>query len=124
MTKPETVTPDPGHPEPSEAVLRAKYLDYCSARVAEVLLRLSPDEIYLLAQDAARDGGRGDADSLSYDEMVRLATDRLSARLVLPPFKEWVEAYRSDPSRIEMDLLGLWRSELGEGSESGGASGS
>ena len=119
MTKRETVTPDPGHPEPTEVVLRAKYLDYCSARVAEVLLRLSPDDIYILAQEAARDGGRDDTDPLSYGEMVHLATDRLAARLVLPPFGEWVEAYRSDPSRIEMDLLGLWRSELGEGSASG-----
>jgi hypothetical protein len=115
VTKPETVTPDPGHNGLSEAVLRAKYLDYCSARVADVLLGLSPDEMYLLAQDAARDAGRGDVDPLSYDEMVRLATQRLSDRLVLPPFEEWVEAYRANPSAIERELLGLWRSGLEEG---------
>ena len=53
------------HPDPParedgtepEEVLRAKYLDYCSAQVAEILLLLSPDEMYVLAQDAAQDSG-------------------------------------------------------------------
>jgi hypothetical protein len=38
-----------------ERVLRAKYFDWCSARVADRFLRLSPDEIYELAQQASRD---------------------------------------------------------------------
>ncbi|MGQ0562434.1 MAG: hypothetical protein ACT443_11230 [Gemmatimonadota bacterium] len=33
-------------------MLRAKYLDWCSARIAERFLALSPDEIYLLAERA------------------------------------------------------------------------
>lgn len=36
-------------PAGEERVLRAKYLDWCSARVADHFLRLSPDEIYELA---------------------------------------------------------------------------
>jgi hypothetical protein len=36
------------------AILRAKYLDYCSAQLADLLLYLSPDEIYLVAEKAAR----------------------------------------------------------------------
>jgi hypothetical protein len=118
VPKPESAAPDAGRPEPSEAILKAKYLDYCSARVAEVLLRLSPDETYLLAQDAARDAGRADADPLSYDEMMRLATERLSSRLALPSFSEWAQAYREDPAAIERELIGLWRSELEKGSDS------
>lgn len=35
-----------------DAVLRAKYLDWCSARIAERFLALSPDEIYQLAEQA------------------------------------------------------------------------
>ncbi len=46
-----------------EKVLRAKYLDYCSAQVADILLLLSPDEMYVLAQDAARlEATHGDLD--------------------------------------------------------------
>jgi hypothetical protein len=37
-----------------ERVLRAKYLDWCSARIAERFLKLSPDEIYQLAERASR----------------------------------------------------------------------
>jgi hypothetical protein len=38
-------------------VLEAKYLDWCSARLADRFLRLSPDEIYALAEE----GSPGDA---------------------------------------------------------------
>lgn len=34
------------------AILRAKYLDWCSSRIAERFLALSPDEIYQLAERA------------------------------------------------------------------------
>lgn len=97
-----------GSQEPQE-VLRAKYLDYCSAQVADLLLYLSPDEIYLLAQRAHREkGGQGD---LSYVEMVQLATDWLSKKVALPPFEVWLEDYRAHPEQYEEYLLGLWESE-------------
>jgi hypothetical protein len=35
-----------------DAILRAKYLDWCSARIADRFLALSPDEIYQLAERA------------------------------------------------------------------------
>jgi hypothetical protein len=35
-------------------VLRAKYLDWCSARIAERFVALSPDETYQLAERASR----------------------------------------------------------------------
>ena len=35
-----------------DTILRAKYLDWCSARIAERFLALTPDEIYQLAERA------------------------------------------------------------------------
>lgn len=107
---------DQAHPrddgkEP-EATLRAKYLDYCSAQVADILLLLSADEMYVLAHDAARETGGSRELSLSYEEIVQLATERVSRKLALPPFEEWVEEYLIDPERFEQQMLGLWVSEL------------
>lgn len=96
----------------SEEILRAKYLDYCSARVAEVLLELSPDEMYVLAHDAAR--GSSDPPPRTYEEIVRLSTDRVSSKLNLPPFEIWVEQYLEDPSHFDSELMGLWELEPGE----------
>ena len=63
----------------ADSVLRAKYLDYCSARIAEHLLSLSPDEIYLLAEEArGAEESRGEP---LYEHMVRLATARISPPL-------------------------------------------
>ena len=97
-----------GSEEPLE-VLRAKYLDYCSAQVADLLLYLSPDEIYLLAQRAYREeGGEGD---LTYVEMVRNATDWLSRKVSLPPFDIWLEDYQAHPESYDEYFMGLWESE-------------
>ena len=69
-----------GSEEPLQ-VLRAKYHDYCSAQVADLLVLMSPDEIYLLAHRAYREeGGEGD---ISYVEMMRVATDWLGRRIAL-----------------------------------------
>ncbi len=98
-----------GSDEPLE-VLRAKYLDYCSAQVADLLLYLSPDEIYLLAQRAHREeGAQGE---LSYIQMVRIATDWLSQKVALPPFDVWVADYREHPDRYQEYFMGLWESEV------------
>lgn len=98
-----------GPEEPLE-VLQAKYLDYCSAQVADLLLYLSPDEIYLLAQRAHREeAGQGE---LTYVEMVRIATDWLSRKVALPPFEVWLADYREHPDRYEEYFMGLWESEV------------
>ena len=91
-------------------VLRAKYLDYCSAQVADLLLFLSPDEIYLLAQRTAQE--RGDLGEVSYMRMVQVATGWLSEKIALPPFEVWVQDYLAHPERYEEYFLGLWESEL------------
>lgn len=98
--------PGEGYPED---MLKEKYLDYCSARVAEVLLSLSPDEMYVLAESAA--GGPIESGSLSYDQMVRLATARISESASLPRFAEWSEDYRSDPAPFDALIIGLWESD-------------
>lgn len=94
----------------SEEVLRAKYLDYCSAQVADILLLLSPDEMFVLAQDAAREAGL--AGDLSYDQIVDLATGRVSRKLALPAFEVWVREYQADPDRYDEHLMGFWESDL------------
>ena len=99
---------DTGSDEPLE-ILRAKDFDYCSAQVADLLLYLSPDEIYLLAQRAYREGG-GEGD-LTYVEMVRIATNWLSRRVALPPFDIWLVDYRANPDSYEEYFMGLWETE-------------
>jgi len=91
-------------------VLRAKYLDYCSAQVADLLLFLTPDDIYVLAQRAA--GERGDSGELSYNRMVQVATEWLARKIRLPPFDIWVTDYLAHPDRYEEYFMGLWESEL------------
>lgn len=92
------------------AILEAKYHDYCSAQLADLLLYLSADEIYLLAEKAARDeGAEGD---LSYARMVRFATSWLSGKVNLPPFDVWLQDYRAHPRDYEEYFMGLWESEL------------
>ena len=104
--------PREGDGELAKRVLRAKYLDYCSSQVAEHLLRLSPDEIYVLAQEALRACGR--ESEPSYEQMVRLATEGVSQRLTLPLFEQWADEYERDPARYDDQLIGLWESELDE----------
>ena len=101
-------TVERGPEEPLE-VLRAKYLDYCSAQVADLLLYLTPDEIYLLAQRAYRE--EREEGELSYVEMVQSATDWLSRKVALPPFEIWLEDYHAHPESYEEYFIGLWQSE-------------
>jgi len=93
---------------PSDAILRAKYLDYCSARVTDALLRLSPDEMYLLAQGVEGEASPEGQPLHPYSEIVRRATGRISMKLALPEFADWVAEYLKDPERFESELLGLW----------------
>lgn len=102
----------PVDPE-DESVLRAKYLDFCSARLSEVFLSLSEDRIYDLVEEAARQGELNVAE-LAFDEMVRLATEKLRRSVPLPDYETWVREYREDPERYEPYLMGLWREQTGE----------
>lgn len=119
-----------------ERVLRAKYLDWCSAKVADRFLELTPEEIYDLAHrpssGVAVEGGvigaavarretpaassfpgSGEGEpGLMYRALVARVTEVLAARLGLPPFEEWVTLYRAAPDRYEAELLGLWRERV------------
>jgi hypothetical protein len=104
--------PDDGSAESIDPVLRAKYLDFCSAKVAEVLLALSPDEMFLLAQQAARASGASvPGTAPGYDEIVRLATEWLTRRLDLPTLERFAEAYAQDPAAFDREMLGFWQSD-------------
>lgn len=102
--------------EPPE-VLRAKYHDYCSAQLADLLLFLTPDDIFLLAQKAARD--EEERPAATYAEMVDVATAWLSRKVALPPFDVWVEDYLAHPRLYEEYFMGLWESDVAHGSDKG-----
>ena len=105
-------TPPHGQDTEADSVLQAKYLEYCSAQVAEHLLLLSPDEIYLLAEEAHRlERGEGEP---TYEHMVHLATAGVARRLALPHFDAWAEDYARNPAQYEAQFLGLWESDLRE----------
>lgn len=91
-------------------VLRAKYHDYCSAQLADLLLFLSPDEIYLLAETATRETGV--PHDSSYEEMVAHATRWLARKMTLPPFEVWLEDYREHPRDYEEYFMGLWELDM------------
>jgi len=46
-----------------DRILRAKYLDWCSAQVADRFLKLTPDEIYQLAHQARPGEGAAEVES-------------------------------------------------------------
>ena len=108
------------------SVLRSKYHDWCSARVADRFVELTPEEIYELAHARAGGGGEGrmrgvpgasaseDADAFSldeagYTELVRRVTEVLATTMELPSFDDWAEGYRRDPARYDGEMLGFWR---------------
>ncbi len=99
-----------------DRVLRAKYDDYCSGRVADVLLSLSPEEVYALAEAEARRTNK--IAPSSHDEAVRLATRKIRNRLKLPRFQDWAKEYKREPHRFDPHLMGLWKSET-DGTEPG-----
>jgi hypothetical protein len=99
-----------------ERTLRAKYLDWCSARVAERFLDLSPEEIWALSRPAEEEG---EAVSMpapgeeSYRVLVQRATEALLAEMSLPPFEEWRREYAASPGRFDAEMLGFWRDVSG-----------
>lgn len=101
-------------------MLRAKYLDWCSAQVADHFLALSPDEIFELAEHATRAepievdsvhavAREETSDLSSYRAVVERVTEVLTSQLDLPTFDEWLELYRNNREAVEARLLGFWR---------------
>ena len=110
--------------EARERTLRAKYMDWCSARLAERFLDLSPEEIYALARPEEGRGeeieSAGDPTRLpsptdeSYRSLVQRVTGALLARSSLPTFEQWAAAYGESPERFDAELLGFWKEVVEE----------
>ncbi len=123
-------------PDNSERILRAKYLDWCSARVADSFLALTPDEIYQLAEQATHgpaapdpqaslspffsnseqgtwrntaDTGTATRDAEPFRAVVAKVTLVLAERIGLPTFEQWSAAYQESPEEFDDELLGFWR---------------
>lgn len=126
--------------EAGDRTLRAKYLDWCSARIAERFLDLSPDEIYELAHPgagvAAESGRRGASaaeagptalpppEDESYRSLVERVTESLLGRMALPTFEQWAEAYAESPARFDAEMLGFWKDVAPDVAPEGEAEGS
>jgi len=93
-----------------DPILRAKYLDYCSARISEVFLTLTDEHTYQLMEEAAREAALP-AGTLSFQAMMQLVTRKLRTSVPLPDLETWIEEYTEDPDRYDPFLLGLWESE-------------
>ena len=89
-------------------VLRDKYLDFCSAQIAEIFLSLSDERIYELVEEAAREANLSPG-SLGFDAMVKIVTAKLRESVPLPDLETWIEDYTANPDHYEHLLLGLWR---------------
>ena len=96
-----------------ERTLKAKYLDWCSARITERFLALEPEEIYAKARPA-ENAEAGRSTSESYRVLVQRVTEQLLSRMSLPGFEDWSRSYAADPSRYDAELLGFWEGEGGE----------
>ncbi len=106
--------------------MRAKYLDWCSARLAERFLDLTPEEIYERARPGSLDAGPGPPNGVpavlpsptneTYRDLVQRVTDSLLEESALPTFEQWADAYRHSPRRFDAELLGFWK-ELVEEAE-------
>ncbi len=103
---------------PFDPVLRAKYIDFCSAQLTEVFLSLSDEKVYDMVEEAARAADLHPG-ALGFKAMVRLVTQTLRESVPLPDFGSWSEEYRADPERFDVAMLGLWE-ELLEEPEGGG----
>ncbi|NLG61747.1 MAG: hypothetical protein GX539_05835 [Candidatus Cloacimonetes bacterium] len=91
-----------------EEVLRAKYLDWCSARVADRLFRLPPEQIYELTSAL----GTGMEPGADFRAIIGRLTEELRRELELPDFAAWRDRYERDPRPYEADMIGFWRELL------------
>lgn len=122
--------------ETGDRTLRAKFLDWCSARLAERFLDLSPEEIYELSRPASagqvEEGGAGRVATLppptaeSYRVLVQRVTESLLSQTPLPTYEQWAAAYTEAPERFDGELLGFWKEiveEAGDDADADRASG-
>jgi hypothetical protein len=103
--------------------LRIKYLDWCSAKIAEHIFALDPEGFWLLAQragEASRVPAAVTAPGWGGDEIVETlvgtgeAADRLRELILavhrelnLPGPDEWSALYAANPEPYEREMLGF-----------------
>lgn len=116
--KGESPGPHGSESDPDEEVLRAKYLDYCSARICDVFMGLDAEQVFELARTAEEKAGAAQG-SLSFREIASVLVDQLQEDIALPGFDQWAAEYRKDPEAYDPYLLGLWRSYLESHARSG-----
>lgn len=86
--------------QPADTKARARYLDFCAARISEVFLSLSDERTYQMMEEAALEAGL-EIGSLGFSEMMDLVTQRLRRNVPLPEFEDWVQEYRESPERFD-----------------------
>ncbi|HEX2190791.1 MAG TPA: hypothetical protein VHG51_17920 [Longimicrobiaceae bacterium] len=103
-------------PEIEANDLRTRYTDWCSARIAEHLLALSPEEVFLLSErgvpsDAAPtpNPASGSFSLPSRYSRAERSIQAAHAELGLPTFEDWKAEYARDPARFDADILGFRR---------------
>lgn len=95
----------------TEEILRAKYLDYCSARVCDVFLELDEERVFQLARAAEERAGVTQG-ALSFRELASLLVEQL-VDIALPDFEAWAADYQKNPEEYDAHLLGLWKTAVG-----------
>jgi hypothetical protein len=84
--------------------IKARYLDYCAARISEVFLSLSEERTYQLMEEAAREAGL-EIGSLGFPEMMDLVTQRMRRSVPLPEFDTWLREYNESPETFDPMFL-------------------
>jgi hypothetical protein len=94
--------------------LQARYFDWCSARIAERLVQLSPEEIWHRAAvlSEARelfvweDEQRGTAFPPGNAFFsARILAHIFAQELDLPRFEDWATEYRANPERFDQEIV-------------------
>ena len=93
----------------TDEVLRAKYIDYCSARVCDLFMEIEEERVYELARAVERKTG-AEHGALNFKDLAGLLVDQLLVDMSLPDFDAWVEDYQRNPEQYDPYLLGLWKS--------------
>ncbi|NIR44568.1 MAG: hypothetical protein GWN99_09765 [Gemmatimonadetes bacterium] len=95
----------------SEEILRAKYYDYCSARVCDVFMELDEARVFELARAAEERAGVSPG-ALNFRDLASLLVEQLLGDMSLPDFDSWAEDYKQNPEQYDPYLLGLWKSSV------------
>ena len=98
--------------DPADRVLHAKYLDWCSARVADRLFQLRPEEIYELASTLEAGAGPNVDPGADLRDMIGRQAEEVTRELGLPSFAQWRALYAEAPQQFDEEMIGFWRESV------------